>query len=169
MKRFAIVLLLVGGTAAAQMSTPNLPQCNISHVQGTYVATYQGWVAVPVPNAAPMLYPGAMMGVLSIGSTGAFTGTFTAILPISGKTTNEVMPGGVVDIKPDCTGTVRFSIRGKGTSEAPTNEIHRLVYLRERGEFMVIMEVMERGGVQFIPMFRGSWKQLAKWPNEAEW
>lgn len=167
MKRFVLLLLLAAGTAAAQKPTPNLSECRLSHVQGTYVAAYQGWMLNPT-STPPMQFPVAIMGVLSFGPSGAVSGAVTAIYP-SGKVTNEVLPGSVVDIKPDCTGTGTFSCRRKGSADPPTNEIHRFVYLRETGEFQVIMEDVERGGAHFVPMILGSWKLMAKGTNEAEW
>jgi hypothetical protein len=87
------------------MPTTRLPECNVPGLAGTYAVTYQGWLAVPVPNAAPMQLAGAIMGVLSISSTGAVTGNVTVIFP-SGKAVHEPTTGSVVTIKPDCTGSV---------------------------------------------------------------
>ena len=167
MKRFTLLLLLMAGTAAAQKPTPNFKECKINQIQGTYVAAYQGWMLNPAPTP-PMQFPAAIMGVLSFSSSGEVSGTVTAIFP-SGKVTNEVLAGSVVDIKPDCTGTGTFSCRRKGSTDTPTNEIHRFVYLRDTGEFQVIMEDLERGGVHIVPMVLGSWKLMARQSNEAEW
>ena len=167
MKRLTLLLLLVAGTAAAQKTTANYLPCRVHHIQGTYVVAYQGWMLNPA-TTPPFQFPLAITGVLSFGAGGEVSGTVTAIMP-SGKVTNEVLPGSVVDIKPDCTGTGTFSCRRKGSTDPPTNETHRFVYLHETGEFQVIMEDLERGGGHIIPMVLGSWKLMASWPGAADW
>ena len=165
MGRSAIIALFVCTTAAAQTPASRLPECSLPNLVGTYAVTYQGWLAVPVPNAPPTQIPGAIMGVQSISSTGAITGNVTAIFP-SGKAVHELTPGSVVAVKPDCTGTLTLLPRKKGTSDTPLKETHRFVYLRESGELVTIMDERE-GGV--IPMMLGSWKRMASWPNAADW
>jgi len=165
MGRPAILALFMCTAVAAQTPAPRLSECKLSSLSGTYAVTYHGWLAVPVPNAAPTQVPGAIMGVQSISSTGAITGNVTAIFP-SGKAVHELTPGSVVAVKPDCTGTMTLLPRKKGSSDTPSKETHRFVYLRESGEFVTIMDEREGGGV---PMMLGSWKRMASWPNEAEW
>jgi len=164
MKRLALILLLTGGTAAAQ-NTPRLPQCNLQNLPGAYAVTYQGWLAVPLPGSAPLQMPGVIMGVLTISPTGAVTGNATVITP-SGKSVWEMTPGSFVDIGRDCTGTMTLYSRLKGSSDVPSKEIDRFALVRGSGELVVIMEELDWGA---IPMCLGSWKRLTSWPNEAEW
>lgn len=167
MRRFTLLLLLVAGTAAAQMPTPVFTDCKVNQLQGTYVVSYQGWMLNPAPTP-PVQFPAAIMGVLSVSSNGEVSGAVTVTVP-SGRVTNEVLAGSVVEIEPDCTGTATFSCRRKGSTDTPTNEIHRFVYLRDTGEFRVIMEDLERGGFHIVPMVLGSWRLMARTPGEAEW
>lgn len=165
MKRLVLTLLLVGGTAAAQLPTYHQPACELKMVKGTYVATYLGWLAVPIPDAAPATIPGVIMGVLSVSPTGGITGNVTVITP-SGKTVYESTEGSLVEIAPDCTGTMTIYSRTKGSTDPPAREIDRFVYLRETGEFVVLIDELEWG---IVPISLGSWKRLDSWPNQATW
>lgn len=166
MKRLALVLLLVGGTAAAQMPSYRLPECSLQKLQGTYVVTYQGWIYSPAGGGYPeMQFPGVILGVRSISATGVITGDATVIFPF-GKAVYETTEGSFARINPDCTGTLTRFGRVKGSSDPPSKEVDRFVYLRDTGELVVIKEELEGG---MIPMALGSWKRMDIWPNQAQW
>jgi len=166
MKHLALVLLLLGGTAAAQVPSARMPHCSLPMLQGTYVVTYQGWMYFPAGGGYPeMQVPGVIMGVRSISSTGVITGNATVILPF-GNAVYETAAGSFVEVKADCTGTMTRFSRVKGSSDTPSKEIDRFVFLRETGEFVVVKDQLEGGT---IPMALGSWRRMANVPNQAEW
>ena len=165
MRRFLIVLFLVGGTATAQMPAPYLPECSLATVTGTYAVAYQGWVLVPIAGGSPLQIPGAIAGVVSIDTTGTVAGNVTVIFP-SGKAIHEMAPGSAATINADCTGSMTIHPRNKGTSDTPTTEVHRFVYLRDKGELVVIMDQLQGG---MVPMILGSWKRMTIRPNAADW
>ena len=166
MKRLALVLLLVGGTAAAQMPTVRMPECNLRMLQGTYAISYQGWLYFPAGGGYPeMQVPGVILGVRSIASTGVITGDATVILPF-GKAVYETTEGSFAAVNPDCTGTLTRFGRVKGSSDPPSKEVDRFVFLRETGELVVIKEELEWGT---IPMVLGSWKRMSNVPDQAQW
>ena len=164
MKRLAIVLLLVAGTAAAQMPATRMPECSLRMIQGTYVIAYQGWVASPPPSEAAPFF-GVIMGVLSVDSGGAITGNATMLSPF-GKSLYEMTVGSLVEVNADCTGTMTLYSKVQGSSDPPGKEIDRFVYLRQTGEFVVVMDTLEWG---YIPMSLGSWKRMSNFPGDAEW
>jgi hypothetical protein len=166
MKRLALVLLLVGGTAAAQMPGSNTPNCSLRLLRGTYVVSYQGWLYFPAGDGYPeMQVPGVILGVRSISGTGAITGDATVILPF-GKSVYETTEGSLATINEDCTGTLTRFSRVKGSSDPPSKEVDRFVFLRDTGELVVIKEELEWGT---IPMVLGSWKRMASLPDQAQW
>ena len=98
------------------------------------------------PRCRPDAGPGRDHGraVQSIGSTSAITGNVTAIFP-GGKAVHELVPGSVVAIKPDCTGTMALLPRKKGTSDTSSKETHRFATLRESGECLTFTDEREGG------------------------
>lgn len=165
MRRLALILLLAGGTAAAQMPGFRMPGCETKMLRGTYVIAYQGWLAIPVPASSPVTLPGVIMGVLSVGTDGAVTGNATVITP-SGKAVYEMTAGSVVEVLPDCTGKMTLYSRVKGSTDPPGMEIDRFVYLRDTGDFVVLIDELEWG---IVPISLGTWKRLDIWPNQAQW
>ncbi len=166
MKRLALVLLLVGGTSTAQNTNSHLPDCSLYMIQGTYAVSYQGWLYFPAGGGYPeMQVPGAILGVRSIRSNGVITGDATVILPF-GKAVYETTEGSLATINPDCTGTLTRYGRVKGSSDPPSREVDRFVYLRESDELVVIKEELEGGT---IPMVLGSWKRMSHTPDRAQW
>jgi len=164
MKRLAVVLLLAAGTAVAQAPASHAPECTLHHARGTYVVTYQGWVASPPPSTTAPFF-GVIMGVFSVNEAGAITGNATMNSPF-GKSVYEMTEGSLLEINPDCTGTMTLYSRVIGTTDPPGKEIDRFVYLRETGEFVVMMDTLEWG---YIPMSLGSWKKMWNWPGLAQW
>jgi len=166
MKRFAIILLLMGGTTAAQMPSARMPECSLHMLKGTYVVSYQGWMYLPEGGGYPaMQVPGVIMGVRSIGAAGVITGNATVILPF-GKAVYETTEGSFAAVNPDCTGTLIRYGRVRGSSDPPSREVDRFVYLRETGELLVIKDELEWGT---IPMVLGSWKRMSNMPDQAQW
>ena len=166
MKRFAIILLLMGGTTAAQMPSARMPECSLHMLKGTYVVSYQGWMYFPEGGGYPaMQVPGVIMGVRSIGAAGVITGNATVILPF-GKAVYETTEGSFAAVNPDCTGTLIRYGRVRGSSDPPSREVDRFVYLRETGELLVIKDELEWGT---IPMVLGSWKRMSNMPDQAQW
>ena len=166
MKRLALVLLLLGGTAVAQSPGTRLQDCSLYMLQGTYVVSYQGWMYFPAGGGYPeMQVPGVILGVRSIRSNGVITGDATVILPF-GKAVYETADGSFATINPDCTGTLTRFSRVKGSSDPPSKEVDRFVYLRETEELVVIKEELEWGT---IPMVLGSWKLMSHTPDRAQW
>ena len=166
MKRFAILLLLLGGTAAAQVPSARPQDCSLYMIQGTYVVSYQGWMYLPAGGGYPeMQIPGVILGVRSIRSNGTITGDATVILPF-GKAVYETTEGSFATVNADCTGTLTRYSRVKGSLDPPSKEVDRFVCLRETGELVVIKEELEWGT---IPMVLGSWKRMSSTPDRAQW
>ena len=166
MKRFALVLLLFGASSGAQMVTPRMSECDTRMLQGTYVASYQGWMYFPAGGGYPeMTVPGVIMGIRSISETGVVTGDASVYLPF-GAGVYETAPGSFVTVNSDCTGTITRFSRPKGSSITPSKEIDRFVFLRETGELVVVKDQLEGGT---IPMVLGSWKRMSHTPDRAQW
>ena len=167
MKRFTFLLLPVflAGTALSQSPNAALSRCDAFHLQGTYAATYLGWLAFAMPDGSSLQVSGVIMGVLSVGPTGVLTGNVTVSTQM-GKAVWETMEGSTVAINADCTGTITTYSRVKGTSDPAQKEIDRFVMIRDAGELVVMIDDLGPG---VIPMCLGSWKKIASWPDRAEW
>ncbi len=157
MLRLALALALTAGVAAAQ-------ECNIQMMQGTYVVTYEGWLAVPTGGAVPAMLPGVIMGVLSING-GTISGTATVIAG-GDKAEYEAAPGGTVNMKSDCTGTMTLKMKVKGSTAPASTEIDRFVFLREDREIRVMIDTL---GIPAVPMVLGTWKRISPVANMATW
>jgi hypothetical protein len=155
MKRFILLVLVLCAVAAAQ------PTCGPESIRGTYAVSYLGWTTFTQPGAAPVTTSGTILGVLSIGSDGKLSGVVAVagLGPVSDYDT-----WGIVEIKSDCTGTMRIKFKHKGGSEA--TEIERFIFLAE--EKTILTTVVDMGpGV--YPALLGTWKRISTYPNAASW
>ena len=64
MKRVILLVLMLSAVAAAQIN------CTMTSIVGTYAVSYIGWVTMVVPNAAPAMFSGTIVGVISIDYDG---------------------------------------------------------------------------------------------------
>jgi hypothetical protein len=155
MKRFMLLVLVLCAAAAAQ------PTCGPESIRGTYAVSYLGWMTFAQPGAAPVTMPGTVLGVMSIGTDGKLSGVVAVagLGPVSDYDTS-----GAVEIKSDCTGTMRMKFKHKGGSEA--TEIDRFVFLAE--EKVILTTVVDMGAGTY-PAMLGTWKRISPYPNAANW
>jgi len=157
MKRFILLVLVLCAVAAAQ------PTCGPESIRGTYAVSYLGWMTIAQPGAAPVTMSGTILGVLSIGSDGKLSGV-TAVAGLGPVMDYDTW--GTVEIKSDCTGTVRMKYKVKGSTGREESEIDRFIFLPE--ERVILATVVDMGpGV--YPAMLGTWKRIAPYPNAVNW
>ncbi len=155
MKRLILLVLVLSAVAAAQ------PTCGPESIRGTYAVSYLGWLTITQPGAAPVTMSGTILGVLSIGSDGKLSGV-AAVAGLGPVTDYDTW--GTVEIKSDCTGTMRLKFKHKGGSEA--TEIDRFIFLVE--EKTILTTVVDMGPGLY-PAMLGTWKRISPVPNAANW
>lgn len=157
MKQLLVSVLMFGAVAAAQQP------CNTNMMVGTYIKSYSGWVTMEQPGAAPFTFFGSIFGVVSIDYAGKITGA-GAISGFGPVTDYEVT--GTVEIKPDCTGTIRQASKPKGSTGSGTPEVHRFVFIP--GERRILATIVDMGPGMY-PAVLGEWKYISPTPNAATW
>ena len=156
MKRMILLILVLSAVAAAQTT------CTLSSVAGTYAVSYIGWVSMAVPGAAPVMFSGTIVGVMSIGYDGKLSGAaaVSGLGPVA-----DYDSSGTVEIKPDCTGTMRYKSkpRAGGAAEPETD---RFIFIpSDRSLFATVVDL----GPGMYPAMAGTWKQISPVPNTAAW
>jgi hypothetical protein len=157
MKQLLVSVLMFGAVAAAQQP------CNTNMMIGTYVQSYSGWVTMEQSGAAPLTFFGTVFGVVSIDNGGKITGA-AAISGFGPVVDYEV--SGTVEIKPDCTGTIRAASKPKGSTGAGMPEVHRFVFIPSEKKILAAIVDMGPG---VYPAVLGEWKYLSPTPNTANW
>jgi hypothetical protein len=141
-------------------------QCTLAHIRGTYAVLYDGWALFPQPGSpVPLTVPGVIIGVVSIGYDGKVSGAETVI--VAGQAVEYEITGGSVELKSDCTGTMRSLARVKGSSAAPAPIIERFIALADKDEIRTT--VMNSPDAAIGAMGLGIWKRMTPVPNSASW
>ncbi|MCX6638099.1 MAG: hypothetical protein NT090_23835 [Acidobacteria bacterium] len=157
MKRFILLVLVLCAVAAAQ------PTCGLESIRGTYAVSYLGWLTIAQPGAAPVTMSGTILGVMSIGADGKLSGV-GAVAGMGPVTDYDVW--GTVEIKSDCTGTMRMRVKPKGGQDKGEIEIDRFIFLPEE---KVILTTIVDMGPGLYPAMLGTWKRISTYPNAANW
>ncbi|MFB3778101.1 MAG: hypothetical protein ACE141_10835 [Bryobacteraceae bacterium] len=164
MKRLFLLILTACAVVAAQ------PVCSVLTVRGTYAVSYDGWALMPQPGSPlPLAVPGVILGVVSIGHDGKLSGAETVI--IGGQAT-EYDIAGSIDIKPDCTGTLRTFTKLRGSADKPSPVTERFVVLVKGtwGEEVDIRTtIVEMPGSLVGAMGLGIWRRMTSMPGSANW
>ncbi|MGA2271544.1 MAG: hypothetical protein ABSH44_24025 [Bryobacteraceae bacterium] len=156
MKRVILLVLVLSAVAAAQTT------CTLNSVAGTYAVSYIGWVTMVLPDAAPVMFSGTIVGVISIGWDGKLSGgaAVSGLGPVA-----DYDISGTAEIKSDCTGTLRMKSkpRAGGAAEPETD---RFVFISsDRTLFATVVDL----GPGMYPAMAGTWKQISPVPNTATW
>ena len=157
MRRLLGLALVLGAVTAAQ------PQCTTNSVVGTYVKSYSGWVTMEQQGAAPVTFFGTIFGVVSIDYGGNITGA--AAISGFGPVTDYVVTG-TIEIKADCTGTIRQSSKPRGSTGSGTPEVQRFVFISSEKKILATIVDMGPG---MYPAVLGEWKWIAAVPNAVTW
>jgi hypothetical protein len=156
MKRFILLILALSAVAAAQ------PSCSLDSIRGTYAVSYIGWVTITQPGAPPVTTPGTILGVVAISLDGQLSGG-GAVSGFGPVTDYDI--SGTIEIKPDCTGTMRLKSKPKSGGPVGT-EIDRFVF--NPNEKTVLATIVDLGpGV--YPAVLGTWKRIPAALNAGTW
>ena len=161
MKRLLLLIPLLALVAAAQGYNPM--SCSLYSIAGTYAVSYAGELTM-AQGASSFTFWGTILGVLSIDYGGNLSGA--AALGGGGyPVTDYTITGGTVEIKPDCTGTIR--IKSKSNAGGPEeNEVDRFVYVPDDKTLLVTIVDLGSG---FTVAVNGTWKRISSMPNAANW
>jgi hypothetical protein len=115
---------------------PLRPSCSINSVKGTWAFAELGWTVPAGSGSSAVASPVIGIGAFSIDNLGKMSGSGTTISAVGIAGTpipaGEVLDfdfTGTVDITPDCTGLLKYSIQLKGTgAPLPGQFIERFVY-----------------------------------------
>jgi hypothetical protein len=156
MKRFILLIPLLCAIAAAQ------PTCGLGSVVGTYAVSYIGWVTIALPGTPPMTISGTIVGVVSIDWNGKLSGggAVSGLGPVA----DYDIPG-TVEIKSDCTGTLRMKPKPRSGGPVGT-EIDRFVFSPDDKTLIVTIVDLGPG---IYPAMVGTWKRISPVPNSANW
>ena len=159
MIRFAMIGMLLATALMAQ------PRCTLGQVSGTYVVYYTGWATMAQEGSPlPMALPATIAGVMSIGGDGKLSGTQT--LNVMGQVVEYEVDSGAVELKPDCTGTMRTKFKVKGAGQAPGEVVERFAALPHLQKIITSLLTTNSpaGGVT-----NGIWERMSPVPNAAAW
>lgn len=120
------------------------PSCSINSVRGTWAFVELGWTVPAGSGSSALASPVTVIGAFTIHNSGKMTGSGTTIsavgIPGTPIPAGEVLDfdfTGTVEITPDCTGVLKYSIHLKGTPEPlPGQFIERLVYSPNKDELL---------------------------------
>ena len=149
------------------------PSCSVNSVRGTWAFAELGWTVPTGSGSSAVASPVTVIGAFSVDNSGKMTG--------SGTTTSAVgIPGtpipageildfdftGTVEITPDCTGVLKYSIQLKGTpGPLPGQFIERFVYSPYKDELlsMSIQSPLSK------PLWIGRYTRLGHVPAPVTW
>jgi hypothetical protein len=161
---FAVIL---GFSAIAIAQGQSTCKEGIESIRGTYLVSYQGYLTMPDPKnpySTPTMFPGAILGVMSIDSNGKLSGTAT----LAGLTSvAEYVSEGTVTLKADCTGVMKFSSTNKETNYSDS-EVDKFIALIN-GNDVEIHAIMANVSQGIVPVVLGKWKRIAYKANAAVW
>ncbi len=147
--------------------------CSIyRNVRGTWAFSEIGWT-VPFSDSQTVASPVTVLGAMSVDSSGKITGSGTTIsgtgIPgtqIPAGTVLDFDFEGTVELTPDCTGVLKYSIQIKGTpAPLPGQFIERIVYSPWSDEIvsMSIQSPLSK------PMWIGTYKRVGRLPMSIAW
>ena len=166
MKQIVLVLAMIlafSVIAAAQMQ----PACSIGSIQGTYLVSYQGLLTIPDPTnpyATPTLFPGVILGVMSIGPNGNISGTST-LAGLSEVAEYESI--GTLTLNAGCTGVMRFTNRNKKTGYTDSEEDKFIVVAKDSDR--EIQAITTNVGAGIVPVMLAKWTRIAYASNAIVW
>lgn len=169
MRRIIFVIsLILALSAAAAAQGQSACQSGLVSIQGTYVASYQGFLTVPDPTnpyyVTPTMFPGAILGVMTIDSSGNIRGSVT----VAGLTeVAEYENRGTLTLNADCTGVMKFTNKDK-KSGYTLQEQHKFI-VAHNGNDLEIHAIMVDVGPGIVPVVLGKWKRIAFNINAAVW
>jgi len=171
MRRIIFVFsMILGLSAIAAAQGTSICQGGIASLRGTYLVSYEGWLTIPDPTnpyAAPALYPGAILGVMSIETNGKLSGTVTvAVFNEVAEYENE----GTVTLNDDCTGELKYygKIKGSPSGTQGMLEIHKFIAVDNGADLELHVIMKSVPGV--VPVVLGKWKRIAAYRiNAAVW
>lgn len=167
-----LVILGICCAAEAQM-LPSQTYCSVHrNLRGTWAFSEIGWT-VPFSDSQTVASPVTVLGAMSVDSSGKITGSGTTIsgMGIPGTqipegTVLEFDFVGTVELTPDCTGVLKYSIQIIGTpAPLPGQFIERIVYSPGTDEIasMSVQSPLSK------PMWIGSYKRIARLPMSITW
>ena len=130
------------------------PQCSTDNVVGRFGTTYQGYAMMTASGqTAPV--PISYVGTAEVDYQGRVTGG--GAFSVGGTITNVTLANAAMQIKPDCTGTMQYSIVPPGSTK-PVQGIDQFVALNN-GDEIILMTVQ---GVFGSPVTLGSMKRISR-------
>jgi len=142
-------------------------------VRGTWVFADLGWTVPLGSGTSGAASPVTGIGVFAVDSSGKMTGSGTTIsgtgIPGTPIPAGEVLDfdfTGTVEITPECTGVLRYSIQLKGTpAPLPGQFVERFVYSPHNDQMlsMSIQSPLSK------PMWIGLYARLGHVPAPVAW
>jgi len=160
-----LLALTLCGAAVAQ------PQCTTDTVRGTWAFAELGWTVPLGSGLTAVASPSTVIGVASIEYSGRMTGSGTFVsgtgitgTPIPAGEPIDFTFQGTVEITPDCTGVLRYSLTVMGQS-IPGQFIERFYHSLQRDE-MVSMSIQSPLSK---PLWIGKYTRLGRTPASIAW
>jgi hypothetical protein len=110
--------------SAAPMDTSQALNCSAGMITGTWVGTYNG---VTLMSGKPAPVPTAITLIGAISYQGNLAGKYTN--SVGGAIGSGQYTGSLVEVKPDCTGTWKWSLQGTGGTGISGQGIEKFVIL----------------------------------------
>ncbi len=168
MRQTALVLSMILAFSAMAVAQ-GVPSCqnSIPSIQGTYLVSYQGWLTIPDPSnpyATPTLFPGVILGVMTIDANGNLSGTTT----LGGLSeVAEYESTGTLTLNADCTGVMKYTNKNKKTGYTDSEQDKFFVLFN--GNDREIQAIATDIGVGIVPVLLGKWTRIANKANAVVW
>jgi hypothetical protein len=127
--------------------------CSLDMISGTWVGTYNGVVLVP---DVPMPVASAIQTMGYINPGGVLSGKFTTSM--GGDVAASTYAGSIVEVKPDCTGTWKWTIKGDNGADLPGEGVESFIILNEGKEIWTLTTK----GVMGVPIGLGRYRQISR-------
>jgi len=166
MKRIVFLSFMILGLSAIAAAQVQLTcQSGVETIRGTYLVSSEGWLTIPGAGyVTPTLFPGAILGVMSIDSNGNLSGSAT----VAGLSdVAEYESKGTVTLKADCTGVMKFKNISKKTGYGSDEEDKFIVVAN--GNDLEIHAITTNIGPGIVPVMLVKWKRIAYKSNAAVW
>lgn len=165
MKRIMLVILAILMLCAVA-SAQQRPSCfrGVGSLSGTYLITYEGYLMIPSGSALPVPFPGYIMGVISIDSSGKISGSATSAADII----EEFLIQGTVTLKQDCTGTMRLAVTNERTS-AVYKEVDKFIVVGNDDALEIRTIVIDAGIPGISAASISKWERVSLSANAAIW
>lgn len=142
------------------------PRCTAETVRGTYGIAAEGIVVRAVPGQTqPVLAPYSGIGAIAIDGEGGITGGSTA--SIAGEPMESELAGASLQVLPDCTGYISYSLRPKGAPAALPGGFSKVVIL-DNGDEIRALEIQLPMGIG-LPLLPSVSKRISKAPGPVNW